>query len=154
MESGCRLSIATAAFSIYGFDVLKAALAGVDSARLLLSPDGGALAADVGDFNLRGLAGSDGDRRFRNQLGMARTARGCAEWLERVAEIRAALMPVPQNLFHIAGESGSGVAIHGSSTLTSSGLGVTPSPAFEMNTCYSTPDETNSLDSEKSIVLP
>ena len=142
---GCRLSIATSAFPIRGDDVLRDALGHVDSARLLLSCGDDDLLSDSDLFRLSDLAGSDVDRRFRNQLNMAVIAGDCARWLRETAAIRAAAAPVPQNLFHIASESGPGVAIHGSSTLTSSGLGVTPSPAFEMNTCYSTPDETNSL---------
>jgi len=144
IEKDARLSMLSNLFSIYGYEPLWRELRKVAVARILLPMDT-SLGGVNTTFRILGLAGTEADRRFRNTLNITQVARKCAEWLERKAEVRTIAMPVPQNLFHVANNNGNTVAIHGSSPFTSSGLGFTPSPGYEMNTCCTTPAETNSL---------
>ena len=135
------LSIITRLFSIYGFQALQSELSSVKGTRLLLpSPD-----SCSDSFSISGLAGSELDRRFRNRLDIARVARACSDWLDKNAEVRAVSLPVPQNLFHVAMNNGDAIAISGSSSFDSAGLGVVASPGFEMNTCFRSREETKSL---------
>ena len=147
IQADARLSVVSGLFSIYGYAVLKNQLAQIDALRLLVPSNnaGSMLPGDKQPFQVAGIAGDEGDRRFRNSLNLTEIARECAGWLEQKADIRAVSLPVFQNLFHIENTEGSTVAIHGSSPFTSSGLGFTPSRGYEMNTCFTTPTETESL---------
>lgn len=144
LKPNARLSVLSALFSIYGFSALRDALEDTASARLLLAdtPDDSVAGQAT---RLPGLAGSAADRRFRNGLDVAKVARECADWLNARADVRAIRTPAPLNLFHLQNPDGSAMAIHGSSSLTSAGLGVTASVGYEMNTAYNTAEETSSL---------
>ncbi len=146
IRTGAHLSVLSGLFSIYGYSVLKKQLSRVGALRLLIPSH--STPAGVGaeqPFRLEGLTGSDADRRFRNTLTLARVARECAEWLQEKADIRSISLPVPQNLFHVENPDGSAIAVNGSSPFTSAGLGAVPSDGYEMNTCFTTPEETTSL---------
>ncbi len=147
IQADARLSVVSGLFSIYGYNVLKNELAHVDALRLLIpsNDNKSLLPVDKHPLQVAGLAGDEGDRRFRNSLNLTKIARECAGWLEQKADIRAVSLPVFQNLFHIENTDGSTVAIHGSSPFTTSGLGFTPSRGYEMNTYFTTPSETASL---------
>jgi superfamily II DNA or RNA helicase len=146
MQPKAYVSILSSLFSIYGYSVLKKQLENTDLLRLLIpSNDTPNASGNIKPFRVAGLTGNEADRRFRNSLNIVETARECSRWLEQKSEIRAVSLPVLQNLFHIKNPDGSTMAIHGSSPFTSAGLGVVPSDGYEMNTCFTTPVETESL---------
>jgi hypothetical protein len=146
IQANASLSVLSGLFSIYGYSVLKKQLARAGGLRLLIpSNDTPAGSGSERPFRMAALAGSETDRRFRNSLNLAKVARECAEWLQQKADVKAVSLPVPQNLFHIKNLDGSALAIHGSSPFTTAGLGVVPSDGYEMNTCFTTPEETTSL---------
>jgi len=146
VEPDAQLSVLSSLFSVYGYEFLRRELGQIASLRLLLPAAGNSTPiGSEASFRVGALAGTELDRRFRNSMNLAKVARECADWLNRKAEIRAVATPVPQNLFHEANKGGDEVAIHGSSPFTSSGLGFVPSPGYEMNTCFTTPNETASL---------
>ena len=130
IAKGAQLSMLSSGFSIYAYSLLKDHLKKVDSLRLLL-PAGAPAASAENDasFRVAELAGGETtDRRYRNQLDMARIARDCARWLRDTADVRAVGSPTPQNLIHVANPGAEGLAISGSSPFTSSGLGFVASP--------------------------
>ena len=146
IHANAHVAILSSLFSIYGYSALKKQLERTDILRLLIpSNDIPIASGNVKPFRVAGLTGSKADRRFRNSLNMAKLARDCSQWLQQKAEIRAVSLPVLQNLFHIKNPDGSAIAVHGSSPFTSAGLGVVPSDGYEMNTCFTTPAETESL---------
>lgn len=146
IQANARVSILPSLFSIYGYSALKKQLERADVLRLLIpSNDTPVASGNVKPFRMAGLTGGEADRRFRNSLNMAKLARDCSRWLQQKAEIKAVSLPVLQNLFHIKNHDGSSIAIHGSSPFTSAGLGAVPSDGYEMNTCFTTPAETESL---------
>lgn len=146
IQANAHVSILSSLFSIYGYSSLKKQLEPAGVLRLLIpSNDTSAASGKVQPFRVAGLTGSEADRRFRNSLNMAELARDCSQWLQQKAEIRAVSLPVLQNLFHIENPDGSSIAVHGSSPFTSAGLGAVPSDGYEMNTCFTTPTETESL---------
>lgn len=144
IEPGGRLSVLSALFSVYGYSALRDELESIESARLLLA-DGQAVGSDASAFRVTALEGTAADRRFRNGLDAAKVARECARWLETKAEVRAVKTPTPLNLFHVHNLEGSDIAVHGSSSFTSTGLGVIPSAGYEMNTAYESAEETAGL---------
>ncbi|MEA3358950.1 MAG: helicase-related protein [Thermodesulfobacteriota bacterium] len=146
IQVNARLSILSGLFSIYGHFALKKQLARAGFLRLLIpSNEAHGASKNKQQFRLAGLTGSEAERRFRNSLNMVEIARECSQWLQKKAEIRAVSLPVLQNLFHIENPDGNAMAIHGSSPFTSAGLGAVPSDGYEMNTCFTTPAETESL---------
>ncbi len=146
IQANAHVSILSSLFSIYGYSALKKQLERAGLLRLLIpSNDSAAAFGNIQPFMVAGLTGSKADRRFRNSLNMAKLARDCSQWLQQKAEIKAVSLPVLQNLFHIENPDGSSVAVHGSSSFTSVGLGAAPSDGYEMNTCFTTPAETASL---------
>jgi hypothetical protein len=147
IDVNARLSVISGLFSIYGYAALQNQLSEIDSLRLLIPANnsGLILSNDKQPLEIASIAGDYGDRRFRNTLNLTQVARECSEWLKQKANIKAIALPVPQNLFHIHNSNGNSVAIHGSSSFTSSGLGFSPSHGYEMNTLFTTPSETESL---------
>jgi len=147
IEPDARLSVLTNHFSIYGYSVLDKQLGKSEKLRLLVpsnnAPDGSEYIQQ--QFQANNLAGGKADRRFRNSLNLIKVARECAQWLQHAAEVKTVSLPVPHNLFHVENPDGSTVAIHGSSPFTSDGLGAVPSDGYEMNTCFTTQEETTSL---------
>ncbi len=146
IDQDARLAIVSSLFSIYGYRSLEKELSKVQSLRLLLPTlKASREIAENDGFRLPDPGGGEQDRQFRNALNISQVARDCAKWLQQTTEIRTVTSPVPQNLFHVQNPDGEAIAIHGSSPFTSSGLGFTPSPAYEMNTCFTTPEETDGL---------
>ena len=146
IRANASISILSSLFSIYGYAALKKQLERIEVLRLLIPMNDTPITSGNGKpFWLPGLTGNEADRRFRNTLNITELARECSRWLQEKSEIRAVSLPVLQNLFHIKNSDGSSRAVHGSSTFTSSGLGTVPSDGYEMNTCFTTPTETESL---------
>jgi len=146
ISKNANLSILSRFFSIYGYSVLKKELDRIGSLRLLIPSDNSSTDSTAEHtFRARNLVGTQNERRFRNTLNLTQVARDCAQWLEEKAEIKAIPAPIFHNLFHIENANSKTVAIHGSSPFTPSGLGVVPSEGYEMNTCFTAPEETSGL---------
>ncbi len=140
IAAGCTLSVVSALFSLYAYDELKKELSKVSKFRLLVPCHG-----DEEGF-LKNLAGNHLDRRLRNRLDVTRIARECSEWLKQKCEVRELPSSVHQNLIHLS-HTGSDehLAIVGSSSFTTDGLGIVPSESHHMNTCFRSSDEAHSL---------
>lgn len=136
------LSVVSPEFSVYAFVALKKQLLQTQQSRLLIP----SIAAN-GDAGLpfSTLVGSEAERQFRNQLDTSTTAKDCHSWLESKVEVRSVTLPVPQNLYHVSNQHSESLAISGSSPFTATGMGLVPSPSFEMNTCFKSSAETESL---------
>ncbi len=148
LSIGTKLSVMSGLFSIYGFEVLKKELKVVDSARFLLFPK---TSNDRGDdvFTFPMLEGDDFELRYKNQLNQMQIAKECSKWLTEKAEVRTARSPQSfgQNLMLADRADENAVAIQGSSTFTSTGLGYSESSRFHMNMCASdTPSTSAMLD--------
>lgn len=140
ISSGCSISVVSALFSLYAYDELKKELSKIDKFRLLVPNFN-----DEGIF-LRNLPGNHLDRRLRNRLKGTHIARKCSEWLKQKCEVRQLPSSVHQNLIHLAhANNGEHLAIVGSSSFTTDGLGIVPSEAHHMNTCFRSSNEAHSL---------
>jgi len=140
IKAGCTLSVVSALFSLYAYDELKKELSKVDKFRLLVPNHG-----NEKSF-LKNLSGNHLDRRLRNRLDITRIARKCSEWLKQKCEVREFPSSVHQNLIHLShAGSDEQLAIVGSSSFTTDGLGTVPSESHHMNTCFHSSDEAHSL---------
>lgn len=135
-----RLSFISGCISIWAFAELKKELSKVEQARFLF-PD---IELDK-SINDSVLLFAASDRKFRNSLNLPKVARECASWFKSKADVKAAGFPIPQNLFHVTSEINNATAIHGSSSFTTEGLGITPSRSMHMNYCSNEISETNAL---------
>lgn len=125
-SSATKLSALTSLFTIYGYASLRKELAKIENTRLLLT--------SFPTDNLQQLIGTEHEARLINQLDQKRIANECANWIRQNAEVQATITPQPaQNLIHLSGMEDS-FAIHGSATLSPTGLGVVRSNALHMNT--------------------
>lgn len=141
-----QLSVVTGLFSVFGYSELKNELNRLDAFRLLLPQNQVNLKNLVSNESLfEGLAGTEMERKFRNNLNIAQIAHECATWLNKKAEIRTSSVLIPQNLYHITKPNGEQIAIHGSSPFSAEGFGFTASESFEINTCFTAGEETRNL---------
>ena len=140
IAAGCTLSVISALFSLYAYDELKKELSKIAKFRLLVPSHGD------GESFLKNLPGNHLDRRLRNRLDVTRIARECSEWLKQKCEVRELPSSVHQNLIHLSHAVNDGhLAIVGSSSFTTDGLGIVPSESHHMNTCFRSSDEAHSL---------
>ncbi|PID99731.1 MAG: helicase, partial [Acidobacteria bacterium] len=140
ISDGSTLSVVSALFSLYAYDELKKELSKVSKFRLLVPSHG-----DEEGF-IKNLPGNNLDRRLRSRLDVTRIARECAGWLKQKCEVRELPSAVHQNLIHLSHtDSDAQLAIVGSSSFTTDGLGIVPSESHHMNTCFRSCDEARSL---------
>lgn len=145
LSQGARLAVLSREFSVYAFALLQRELSQVSDLRLLLPADSTLPDEATHGLRVEGLVGGAVDRRMRNTLNLSRCARDCAQWLKAKGDVRVARLPVAQNLFHVQEADGEAMAIHGSSPFTASGLGFSPASGYEMNTCFRSSEEAQSL---------
>lgn len=123
--AGSTLSVVSAYFTIYAFEMLKTQLEGIASMRFLfgeprflrsLDPD----RTDKKVFNIE-----DDGLRLQNRLTQKRVARECANWLMSKVEVRSVKRSnfLHGKMYHIAHGRGED-AILGSSNFTVRGLGL------------------------------
>lgn len=146
IEKGSQLSVVSGLFSIFGYSELKKELEKIDHFRFLLSQNSVELNNQkMNDFFIKGLAGSEMERKFRNNLNISQIAHECAIWLTKKAEIRTSATLIPQSLYHITKPNEEEIAIHGISPFSAEGFGFTPSDSFDINFCFTTGEETKNL---------
>lgn len=137
---GSKLAVLSSLFTIYGYAALKKELGKLSDSRLLLT--------DWQHQTLQSLVGTEAELRLTNQLNQRRIARECAKWIRGKVEVKASREPhqSSQNLIHLmANGSGDHFAVHGSATLTPTGLGEVRSNGLQMNTGTSDAETTQQL---------
>lgn len=122
--SKSSLDMASPEFSLFAFAELQDLLAGVGQARLALpSPDRSDWA----------MLGNESDRAFRNRLQIRWLAKQCADWVARKAEVKQASSSIPQSTMVVRSDAGiPNRVITGTSSFSTSGLGLTPSQQFSL----------------------
>ena len=119
LAAGPNLDIATPSFSVFAFQEIRNLLARLTKSRMVPPPlpEGGL-----------GLLGGEADRSHRNSLQTRWLAREVAAWLEATVEVRTARGAIPQPALIAKSEGGeAGIAITGTCSLSTPGLGITPS---------------------------
>jgi len=137
---GSKLAILSCLFTTYGYSALAKELSKLSSTRLFLT--------DWTSQSLQSLIGSESELRLINQLDQKRIAKECSKWLNNKIEVRASnqLQKSRQNLFHLTGlGENTDFAIHGSATLTPTGLGDVRTDELQMNTAITDTPTTEQL---------
>ena len=134
---GSKLSVLSSLFTLYGFASLKKELSKLQHTRLFLTGREGQ--------NLQSIIGTVQEVRLINQLDQKRVAAECAKWLRGKVDVKASTSPqVAQNLIHLQASEGS-FAVHGSATLSPTGLGEVRSDNLQMSTGISDIETTQQL---------
>ena len=118
LTSDTQVDVVSPSFSLWAYSEIKDFLDRVDRCRLLLGEP---------DSIASSLLGGDGDIAFRGQLQGRWLARTAGDWISRKTEIRNARKAPPQSLIFVRGSSSPGRAMMGTCSLTTEGLGLTPS---------------------------
>lgn len=135
-----KLVVLSRLFTIYGFAALRKELGKLSDSRLLLT--------DWQNQTLQSLVGTEAEVRLTNKLNQRRIANECARWIRGKVEVKACceVHQSSQNLIHLMGNSsGEHFAVHGSATLTPTGLGEVRSNGLQMNTGITDTETTKQL---------
>nr|WP_321259088.1 helicase-related protein [uncultured Pseudodesulfovibrio sp.] len=143
-ENLCKdgeLAVTTDSFSLYAFHSLRKELEQLAATRLILSD-----ASIKSEGNLPSLSGGTYETRLKNQLLQKVIAAQCAGWLKKKVQVRAAnnAQTISQNMFYAKGAD-EAIAIQGSSSFTSEGLGYVESDRHHMNMALSDQESTKAL---------
>lgn len=130
-----HLSVISAFFSIYAFEMLEAKLPFIKQLRLFFS-------APIALQDNLALIGDVDERKLRNRLTQQFVARQCKEWLAANSEIRQATAKniIQQNIF--CTET---AALQGSADLTAAGLGFVASMRHDLCTAFEEPENIQEL---------
>lgn len=133
-----KLSVVSSLFTLYGFDSLKKELSKLQETRLFLTDWQSELA-------LQSIIGNEQELRLINQLDQKRIAAECTKWLKGKVHVKASKHPqTGQNLIHLQSTDAS-FAVHGSASLSPTGLGDVRSDSLQMNTGISDTETTKQL---------
>tara|TARA_R100000900_G_scaffold536_1_gene864 strand:- start:131214 stop:134501 length:3288 start_codon:yes stop_codon:yes gene_type:complete len=133
-----KLSVLSSLFTLYGFASLKKELSKLQETRLFLTDW-------QGELGLQSIIGNEQELRLINQLDQKRIAAECAKWLKGKVDVKASKHPqAGQNLIHLQSTDDS-FAVHGSASLSPTGLGDVRSDSLQMNTGISDIETTKQL---------
>jgi len=144
IKGDAELNIITRRLSLFGYEALKKELEAVESLKLLVSYR--EMFPEATLDTMPPLLGELEDRPARNRLTAPAISRQMDEWLEKKVDVKATTDPLNANYYEIQNPDDVHVAINGSSTFTSTGLGLVPSSSHEMNNAYSDPGQIESLN--------
>ncbi len=113
-----RLDVVTPDASLFALRELHAFLDALAGCRVVI----GSTAPSA-----QALLGGQGDRPRRNQLDARALARSTAQWLSERAEVRASTGAVSQAALILSAPHGASLAMTGTCSLTTTGLGITSS---------------------------
>jgi SNF2 family DNA or RNA helicase len=145
IQTGSRLSIISAYFTIYAFNELRKELGKVKSMKFIFTEP--TFVKDDNEITRqyfidknpeRKISGNEFEIKLRNEMRQAHIARECAEWVRDRVEFKSLRRanPAQQRLIHIDNNgNGDDVAINGSVDFTTDGLGITNSNRVDINTC-------------------
>jgi len=135
-----KLTVLSNLFSIYGFSVLRKELNSLADSRVLLT--------GWQNQTLQSLIGSESELRLINKLNQRAIAKECSKWISGNVQVRVdgESQQSGQNLIHLLSNGGDDhFAVHGSATLTPTGLGEVRSNSLQMNTGITDVETTQQL---------
>ena len=125
IQSGSRLSVVSAYFTIYAYDALRAHLDQIDHLDFLFGEPRFIASLDPDKTDKKSFKIEDEGLQLANRLTQKRVARDCAEWIRQKVNIRSIRRAelLHGKMYHIA-NAGVEEAILGSSNFTVRGLGL------------------------------
>jgi SNF2 family DNA or RNA helicase len=137
IDSGSKLSIVSAYFTIYAFNKLKDKLGDIENLDFLFGEPTFIKSVDPEKTDKKQFKIED-DKLIipiENRLKQKSIAKECAEWIKEKVEIKSMIKPnfLHGKMYHIQNKSGVQKAVLGSSNFTVNGLGLGGSPNIELN---------------------
>ena len=125
IQSGSRLSVVSAYFTIYAYDALRAHLDQIEQLNFLFGEPRFIASLDPDKTDKKSFKIEDEGLHLANRLAQKRVARECAEWIRQKVNIRSIRQAqlLHGKMYHIA-NAGVEEAILGSSNFTVRGLGL------------------------------
>ena len=125
IQSGSRLSVVSAYFTIYAYDALRAHLDQIDHLDFLFGEPRFIASLDPDKTQKKAFILDGNGLQLANRLEQKRVARDCAEWMRQKVNIRSVrhAQLLHGKMYHIA-NAGVEEAILGSSNFTVRGLGL------------------------------
>ena len=127
IQSGSKLAIVSAYFTIYAFDALKKELEAIEELRFLFGEPRFVRALDPEKTDKKSFQIEDTGLSLQNRLNQKRVARECADWIREKVEIRSIQQVnlLHGKMYHVSPPNhGRADAIMGSSNFTMRGLGL------------------------------
>lgn len=134
IKAGTDLSVVSAFFTIYAYEALKNEMEQVNSLRFLYGDPSSIKSLDPNKTSKKYFNIRDEEIALENQLDQSRTAKDCADWIERKVEIKSVkkINFLHGKLYHM-NNKGVEEAIVGSSNFTVRGLGLSKNRNIELN---------------------
>jgi len=134
LQTGSRLSVVSAYFTIYAFQALQNELNGIHSLRFLFGEPRFLRSMDPEKTDKKSFQIEDTGLTLGRRLEQRRAARDCAEWIRDKVEIRSMQQSnlLHGKMYHLT-HAGVEKAILGSSNFTVSGLGLGSHNNIELN---------------------
>lgn len=126
IQSGSKLSVVSAYFTIYAYEAMRAELDGIDNLRFLFGEPRFVQSLDPDKTDKKTFKIEDSGLTLKNRLRQRAVAKACADWMRDKVEIRSVKQAnlLHGKLYHITAANGREEAIMGSSNFTVSGLGL------------------------------
>jgi superfamily II DNA or RNA helicase len=126
IQSGSKLAIVSAYFTIYAFEALKQELQSIDELRFLFGEPRFVRALDPDKNDKKSFKIEDEGLTLQNRLQQKRIARECANWIRDKVHIRSVKQVnlLHGKMYHITQANSYEEAIMGSSNFTVHGLGL------------------------------
>jgi ERCC4-related helicase len=137
IDTGSKLSIVSAYFTIYAYKRLKNKLDDIKSLNFLFGEPTFIKSVDPDNFNNKKFKIED-DKLIiplENRLEQKSIAKECSEWIKKNVNIKSMVKPnfLHGKMYHVEKKNGIQKAILGSSNFTVNGLGLGGSPNIELN---------------------
>lgn len=150
LRKGSKLSIISAYFSMYAYDMLKKDLNKIDNMRFIytkptFTKNKGKEAREYYIDN--NIFGNEYEIKLKNEMTMSSISRDCYNWIKDKADFKTFKNVNEAQLRMICVDNGddSDIAINGTVDFTTTGLGLTPSKRQDINTCQYGRDMVNSF---------
>ncbi len=126
IQSGSKLSIVSAYFTIYAFEALKEHLTTIAELQFLFGEPRFVRSLDPDRVDKKAFKIEDEGLTLSNRLQQKRVARECADWIREKVQIRSIKQVnlLHGKMYHIAPQGDRPDAILGSSNFTVRGLGL------------------------------
>ncbi|HEY9175898.1 MAG TPA: helicase-related protein [Verrucomicrobiae bacterium] len=148
LQSGAKLSVVSAYFTIYAYAALKEWLDRIGHMDFLFGEPAFVKSLDPAKTETRAFLIAPDGLKLANTLQQKRVARECADWIRQKVDIRTVCQTnfLHGKLYHVANEGQDAVAILGSSNFTPRGLGLQEDGSnIELNLIAGNPADRDAL---------
>ncbi len=151
LRKGSKLSIISAYFSMYAYDMLKKDLNKIDNMRFIYTKPtftkNKEKEAREYYIDNNDIFGNEYEIKLKNEMTMSSISRECYNWIKSKADFKTFknINEAQLRMICVDNNNDSDIAINGTVDFTTTGLGLTPSKRQDINTCQYGKDVVNSF---------